>query len=331
MSTPRFSVIIPAYNAEAFLARAIESVLAQTWPAHEILVVDDGSTDATAEVVAKFGDRVRYLRQDNAGVSAARNAGAQAASGDWLAFLDADDWYYPDRLKWHAEWIERDGDLDFLTGDYDYRRPDGSRISGSMEAHESGRAMLAKARVLPPLPPGEGRGEGGASNARLTQSHRIIMTAEELEPFVADHFGDTHTLSVPRRTFLGLDGYPTGYRVCEDVFFLVKLCAISRRIGVVCEPLAAYVIHEASATRRDPLRAQFDNVRTLIALHQAARAYPRIVRRGVRTRLRIGRLNLGYALAKAGRRIGALGAVLPSLWENPGMASLRNMLSMVRG
>ena len=119
MSAPRFSVIIPAYNAEAFIARAIDSVLAQTWPAHEILVVDDGSADSTARIVAGYGEGVRYLRQENAGVSAARNAGARAATGDWLAFLDADDWYYPDRLKWHAEWIAEDDGLDFLTGDYD--------------------------------------------------------------------------------------------------------------------------------------------------------------------------------------------------------------------
>jgi GT2 family glycosyltransferase len=309
MNPPRFTVIIPAYNAEAFIGRAIDSVLAQTWPAHEILVIDDGSTDATATIIANHGERVRYLRQENTGVSAARNTGAQAATGDWLAFLDADDWYYPDRLKWHAEWISREDNLDFLTGDYDYRRPDNTRISGSMETHASGRAMLAKA--------------AGAQT--------VIMTANELEPFVADHFGDTHTLSVPRATFLELGGYPTGYRVCEDVFFLVKLCTVSRKVGVVCQPMAAYVIHDASATRRDPLRAQVDNVRTLTAMASAAQGYPEIVRRGVRTRLRIGRLNLGYALSRAGRRVDALKAVLPSLWENPCMASLRNLLSMVRG
>ncbi len=325
MSAPRFSVIIPAYNAEAFIARAIDSVLAQTWPAHEILVVDDGSADSTARIVAGYGEGVRYLRQENAGVSAARNAGARAATGDWLAFLDADDWYYPDRLKWHAEWIAEDDGLDFLTGDYDYRRPDGSRISGSMEVHASGQAMLAKAGLVRPLPQaGEGRGEG---NPSVT----VIMTADELEPFVADHFGDTHTLSVPRETFLALGGYPTGYRVCEDVFFLVRLCARSRRVGVVCRPMAAYVIHDASATRKDPLRAQFDNVRTLADMDKAARGFPERVRRGVRARLGLGRLNLGYALSRAGRRGAALKAVLPSLWENPGIASLRHLLSMMRG
>ncbi len=309
MSLPRFSIIIPSFNAARFITRAIDSALSQTWSAHEILVVDDGSTDATAEIVGKYGYRVRYLRQGNAGVSAARNSGAQAASGDWLAFLDADDWYYPDRLRLHAEWIARDPSLDFLTGDYDYQRPDGSRISGSMQIHESGKAMLVKA--------------AGALN--------VVMTSDEFEPFVADHFGDTHTLSVPRATFLKLGGYPTGYRVCEDVFFLVKLCAVSQRVGVVCTPLAAYLIHDASATRRDPLRAQIDNVRTLIALAATAPNYPAAIQKGVLARLRQGRLNLGYALARAGRRSDALRAVLPSLWENPGMTSLRNVLSMVRG
>ena len=108
MSVPTFSVIIPTYNAAATLGRAVESVLAQDCPAQEVIVVDDGSSDETAATVAAFGDRVRYLFQPNAGVSAARNAGVAVATGDWLAFLDADDWYYPERLRWHAEWIERD-------------------------------------------------------------------------------------------------------------------------------------------------------------------------------------------------------------------------------
>ncbi|MDP2264951.1 MAG: glycosyltransferase, partial [Thiobacillus sp.] len=82
--TPRFSVIIPAFNAAATLVRAIESVRAQSWPAHEIIVVDDGSTDATAEIARQYGDAVRLIQQENSGVSVARNAGAAVATGDWL-------------------------------------------------------------------------------------------------------------------------------------------------------------------------------------------------------------------------------------------------------
>ncbi len=304
-AAPRFSVIIAVYNGAATLARAIDSVLNQTYPPHELIVVDDGSSDGTAQVVRAYGAPVRYIHQANAGVAAARNAGAQAASGDWLAFLDADDWYYPERLRCHAEWLQEDGEFDFLTGDYDYVTPAGGRISGSMEAHESGRRLLA----------------GGAV--------RTVMTADDLEPFVADHFGDTHTLSVPRRTFLELGGYPAGYKVCEDVFLLTKLCAASRRIGVVCLPLAAYVIHEGSATRKDPLAAQVENVRTLVALNTASSHFSSPVRRGVRRRLRTARQNLGYALVRKGRRAAALRAVAPTLVESPGFKGWRDMLSML--
>lgn len=309
MTRPNFTVIIPVYNGVATLARAIESVLDQRYSAHEIIVVDDGSTDATPQVAAGFGGHVRYLRQDNRGVSAARNAGAAVASGDWLAFLDADDWYYPQRLQVHAEWIMRDPAIGFLTGDYDYVRTDGSRIAGSMEQHESGMAMQRKA--------------AGAQE--------VIMTDDEFESFVADHFGDTHTLSLPTQTFRKIGGYPVGFRVCEDVFFLIRLCAASKRVGVICRPIAAYVIHDGSATRKDPLRAQYDNVRTLKAVKQESRAYPPAVSRGVASRLRQGRLNLGYALSRAGRRKDAVKAVLPNLWESSGLVGLRDVLSMVRG
>lgn len=309
MSMPKFSVIIPAYNSAATLARALDSVLAQTWPAYDIIVVDDGSTDATADVLADYGEKVRYLRQDNAGVSAARNHGAKMAGGDWLAFLDADDWYYPDRLKWHAEWIARDPTLDFLTGDYEYRDPSGKLISRSMQGKASGRSMLDKAA---------GRRE-------------VVMEDAAFEAFVADHFGDTHTLSLPRATFLELGGYPLGFKVCEDVHLLTRLVARSRRIGVICEPMAVYLVHGASATRADPLRAQVENVRTLIALGNQITDLPPAVRRGYITRLRQARLNLAYALSKTGHRAGAVRAVLPSLLEAPGLSSVRNLLSILKG
>jgi glycosyltransferase involved in cell wall biosynthesis len=95
---PLVSVVIPAYNAEAFVARAIASALAQTWTAREIVVVDDGSTDATATVVKSFGEQVRYLHQPNAGQVAATNRGIQAARGAIVALLDADDEWLPERL-----------------------------------------------------------------------------------------------------------------------------------------------------------------------------------------------------------------------------------------
>lgn len=308
--SPRFSVIIPAFNAATTLARAIESVRAQNWPVHEIIVVDDGSTDATANVAHQFGDAVRLIRQSNSGVSVARNAGAVAATGDWLAFLDADDWYAPARIELHAAWIAGDATLDCLTGDYEYRDMDGTLLGTSMAQHESGRLMQAKA--------------AGAV--------RVVMdTPAEITAFVADHFGDTHTLSVPRARFIELGGYPTGFKVCEDVHFLTRLVAASHRIGVICENLGVYVIHGGSATRRDPVAAQRENVRTLSDLQRLAERFPTPVRQGVAKRMYSARYNLGCALSKSGQGAAAVRAVLPMLAARPGWQSLRAVLSMLRG
>jgi glycosyltransferase involved in cell wall biosynthesis len=101
--SPRVSAVIPVYNGELYVAEAIRSVLEQTHPVAECIVVDDGSVDATADVVTEFGDRVVYVRQDNAGVSIARNRGAALASGEFLAFLDHDDVWMPSKLERELE------------------------------------------------------------------------------------------------------------------------------------------------------------------------------------------------------------------------------------
>ena len=95
--------------------------------------------------------------------------------------------------------------------------------------------------------------------------------------------------------------------------------------------MAVYLIHAASATRADPLEAQYENVQTLLDLKRLARGFPGPVRRGVLSRLRDGRMNLAYALVRDGRRFDALGAVLPSLLETPGRASFRNLASILKG
>ena len=99
----KISVVIPAYNAESFLHRSVQSVLDQTEKPFEIIVVDDGSKDNTTGAAAKFGDQIKFVTQQNGGPAKARNTGMRMAQGDWIAFLDADDWWMPEKLRKQKE------------------------------------------------------------------------------------------------------------------------------------------------------------------------------------------------------------------------------------
>lgn len=117
-NTLKISVVIPTYNCQRYILRSIKSVLNQTHPADEVIVVDDGSTDDTAEAIKSFGDQVRYLYQENAGASTARNTGIEAATGDWIAFLDADDEWLPVKLEAQLNHLKKHPHLQWITGNY---------------------------------------------------------------------------------------------------------------------------------------------------------------------------------------------------------------------
>jgi len=122
------SVVLPAYNAARTLAGSIASVRAQTWSDWELIVVDDGSRDATAELAQELGRldrRIRLIRQRNRGVSAARNAGIDAARGRYLAFLDADDRWLPRKLARQLEFMQS---IDSPFSATAYRRQWGARL-----------------------------------------------------------------------------------------------------------------------------------------------------------------------------------------------------------
>ena len=113
---PLVSAVIPAYNAQAYVAQAIESVLAQTYAPVEIVVVDDGSDDGTERVVRGFGPRVRLYRQAHGGPGAARNLGVAKSTGPLLAFLDADDLWMPDKLERQVEALQQSSECGMVFG-----------------------------------------------------------------------------------------------------------------------------------------------------------------------------------------------------------------------
>jgi glycosyltransferase involved in cell wall biosynthesis len=117
MNPNKVSVIIPVYNCELYLAEAIDSVLNQTYRSFEIIIIDDGSTDRSREVIKSFDNsRLRYSFQENKGSSSARNKGVQLARGEFFSFLDADDVWTQDKLALQMKAFERDRGLDMVFG-----------------------------------------------------------------------------------------------------------------------------------------------------------------------------------------------------------------------
>ena len=122
---PRVSVIIPTYNRATLVCKAIDSVLEQTFGDHEILVIDDGSTDGTESAVAGYGQRVRYFWQDNRGMSAARNRGIDLARGEYLALLDSDDLWMPFKLELMVSVLDRFPEAGFAFSNFSHLHADG--------------------------------------------------------------------------------------------------------------------------------------------------------------------------------------------------------------
>jgi len=121
---PRISVVMPLYNAEQFLAKVLESVFHQTYPAHEVIVIDDGSTDSSPEILKRYGDRVRTRRIPNSGSpSAPLNVALGMVTGDYVAFLDNDDFWFKNKLERHADFIRKYPETGVFCSDFAVRRP----------------------------------------------------------------------------------------------------------------------------------------------------------------------------------------------------------------
>lgn len=124
----RISVVIPTFNRAGIVGAAIDSVLSQSFAAYEVIVVDDGSSDGTGERLRAYEGRIRSIRRDNGGLSRARNTGIEAATGEWVAFLDDDDEYRPGKLAACAEFVERRPGIDVFASNTAIVSADGSSV-----------------------------------------------------------------------------------------------------------------------------------------------------------------------------------------------------------
>lgn len=143
---PTVSAVITTYNLAEMLPEAIESVLAQDWKDIQIIVVDDGSTDNTAEVMKKYAGVVQYISQKNAGPSAARNTGIQASGGEFLAFLDGDDLWKPNKTSRQLMEFEKDTTVGLVSSDFSVH--EGDRVT---ESYLASCRHVASGKIFPNL------------------------------------------------------------------------------------------------------------------------------------------------------------------------------------
>jgi glycosyltransferase involved in cell wall biosynthesis len=236
------SVVIPAYNAASYLAAALDSVYGQTVRPAEVIVVDDGSADATPEIARSFGARVISLA--NKGPSAARNAGVQEASGDFVAYLDADDIWFPEKLSTQLAALAAHGAPAFSFTDF--RAFDGAGVHRPKSELRRRAAFRRSA----------GRTKGRASIVFAAKGDRPVLYGSYIMP---------SSLLVRRADALAVGGFDESLRVTEDYEFCLRLFTIVPAI-VILQPLLLYRQHAAQATSNGTLmKAGFFEVAKRVA------------------------------------------------------------------
>jgi glycosyltransferase involved in cell wall biosynthesis len=211
------SIIIPAYNAEPYLAETLQSCLNQTYPAVEIMVVDDGSIDATRQVAGNF-PTVRYFHQANAGPAAARNHGIRQAQGEFIQFLDADDILLPDKISHSIDLFQAYPESGVVYSNYEFRSQDLSR------------AIHDTAKTVKVVPPG-------------TELDFLIRTGTTL-------FG-IHCALIRAEAVRAVGGFDEDIIITEDWHFWVKLAARGIVFRHLDETLVWYRTAPGSLSQQD--------------------------------------------------------------------------------
>ncbi|MBI1338321.1 MAG: glycosyltransferase [Phycisphaera sp.] len=309
---PRVSIILPTYNRAGFMPGALQSIRAQTFKDWELIVIDDGSTDETQQVLgpltADLGERFRYLRQTNAGPAAARNAGIDWAHGQYLAFFDSDDLWVEHHLERCVAALDANADVGWVFGA-------GKRID-----RQTGRVLVEHSYIR------KGQPRAFMSlKTRQVGDLRIVID-DDLVPCVInrDHCGGLQA-SVVRAAALGSLRIPL-FRVGEDWALAVRFYAAGGVVGYLPDVHVIYQVHEeqssASSAESWPLDKRLSVQREYLAaagsVEDAIQDNPAAIK-ALHTRLsREWFWRLGYALLwRHGRRTEALGAMRNGLRYAP--------------
>lgn len=239
---PEISVVVPAYNAGQHLAETVESLLAQRYPVRDIIVVDDGSTDDTAAILARYHGRITAITTPNQGVQAARNLGIARASGEWIALSDADDLWAPEYLEQQARLLRAAPETEFCFGNFRYLRDGVLDPVDKFAQAPPGFWDITPRRVLP-----EGWVFEGSIAPQTVPFHPIFPSATMFTKALARAVG-------------GYDVNLRGMRA-EDGEFALR-CLYHGRTAALPTPLVTIRRHDSNFSR-DQVRVLVDEVRML--------------------------------------------------------------------
>lgn len=240
MASARITAIIPTFNSERYICDTVESVLTQTYPVHEVIVVDDGSTDATEQVLAKYAGRIRYIRQKNAGPPVARNTGLTHATGDWIALLDSDD-------LWVRTKTERQ--MDYLT------------------AHPACGLVYTDMKTFD---------DTGIIEESVKVSRNLTLPSGRIFPQVfAETLFQTSAVLIRKSCLDTVGGFDETLRMGDDYELFLRL-ARHFELGYVDEPLVLYRQHPTQGTRTWGKQLQQGVPWEFLVLKKIVDLYPQI-------------------------------------------------------
>lgn len=230
------SVIIPAYNCAKYIDEAVNSVLSQTYPYLEIIVVNDGSTDNTLQIIEKFKDRITIINQAQSGVACARNTGIKSANGDYIAFIDADDYWFKEKIQLQVSYLEKHGDM--------------SAVYSAWKTWTPQNGEFPQAFSLAPV----------ITNSDIDQENSGWV----YDKLLFDCIIHTSSLLAKKSVLDKIGYFDNDLKIGEDYDLWLRLSRVTK-IDKLSTALSLYRINPESITNKTPLNINYE----LVVLEQA--------------------------------------------------------------